>query len=113
MEAVAERGAVRGDVDSDQTPSRSGLLACRTETHQQLLAGELHIGELLEPSPQPFQLAAAHRAFFGNRTGALGKDVELAVLRQQLDLHTRPGVLPGRGDKRLFQPGQAPLWRAD
>jgi hypothetical protein len=48
---------------------------------------------LLEPSPQPFQLAAAHRAFFGNPIGALGEDVKLAVLRRQLD----PGLRRGSG----------------
>jgi hypothetical protein len=35
-----------------------------------------------------------HRPLLGNPVGALGEDVEFAVLGQQLYLHARPGVLP-------------------
>src|SRR6267154_6326552 len=51
IEAIAECGAVRSDLDCDETPSRPGLLARGTEPHQQLFATELHAGQLLEPSP--------------------------------------------------------------
>src|ERR1700693_1948025 len=61
---------------------------------------------LLEPSPQPFQLATAYRPFLGNPVGAWGEEIELAVLWQQLDLYARPGVVPGLVDKPLLQPGQ-------
>src|SRR5882762_7114918 len=51
IEAIAECGAVRSDLDCDETPSRPGLLARGTEPHQKRFATELHAGQLLEPSP--------------------------------------------------------------
>src|SRR5580693_6146048 len=42
IEPIAERGAVCGDLDRDQTPGGAGLIARGTEFHEQLLARERH-----------------------------------------------------------------------
>jgi len=56
---------------------RQAVRACLrgAEPHQQLLAGQLHAGELFEPRPQPFQLAATDRPLLGNPVGALPEDI--------------------------------------
>src|ERR1700745_533420 len=83
---------------SDQKRRRNG--AARPTRHDDsprrpnILTRRLNLtvpGQLLEPSPQPFQLATAYRPFLGNPVGALGEDIELAVLWQQLDFDSRPG----------------------
>ena len=89
------------------------LLARGAEPHQQLLAGQLHAGELFEPRPQPFELATPDRSLFGDPVGALREDIKLGILGQELNAHPRPGVLPRFGDQSLLQPGQPPLWGAD
>jgi hypothetical protein len=58
-------------------------------------------------------LPPTDRALFGDTVAALRKDVELAVLRQQLDLDTGPRLLPRFVDQMLLQTGQATLRRAD
>jgi hypothetical protein len=60
-----------------------------------------------------FSWRAADRPFLGDAVGALGEDIEFAILGQEFDLHTRPGVVPGLIDKRLLQPGQPPLRGTD
>ena len=112
IEPVAERGAVRGDLDHRQTPGDARLIARGAEFHQQLLARQLHGGELLEPRPQPLQLPPPHRTLFSDAVAALGQDVELALLRQQFDLHSGSRLLPRLGDQRLLQARQATLRRA-
>jgi hypothetical protein len=67
---------------------------------------------LLEPSPQPLQLPPPHRTLFGNPGPALGKDVELISLRQELDPDTGPRLLPRFVDKMLLQTRQAAFRRA-
>src|SRR5438105_8921543 len=84
IELIAERGAVCGDLDRDQTPGGAGLIARGTEFHEQLLARERHCRELPEPGPQPLQLPPPHRTLFGDAVAALGKDIEFTLLRQQL-----------------------------
>ena len=74
------------------------LLARGAEPHQQLLAGQLHAGELFEPRPQPFQLAAADRPFLGDPVGAVGEDVEFAILGQKLHVDAGPRLVPRLGE---------------
>ena len=97
IEAIAEGGAVGGDLDRDQTPGGAGLIARGAELHQQLFAREHHCRQLLEPHPQPLQLAPPHCPLFGDPITALGQDVELAFLRQQLDLRAGSRLLPRLG----------------
>ena len=82
IEAIAEGGGVCGDLDDRQTPGHAGLIARGAEFHQQLLAPQLHRRQLLEPRPQPLQLAPPHRPLFGNPVATLRQDVELTLLRQ-------------------------------
>src|SRR5580693_3079575 len=112
IEAIAERSAVSGDLDHRQAPGDAGLIARGAEFHQQLLARRLHRRELLEPRPQPLQLAPPYRPLLGNTVAALGQDVELALLRQQLDLDAGSRLLPRLSDQMFFQTRQATLWRA-
>jgi hypothetical protein len=112
IEPIAERGAVCGDLDRDQTPGGAGLIARGTEFHQQLLARERHCRELPEPGPQPLQLPPPHRTLFGDAVAALGKDIEFTLLRQQLDLHAGSRLLPRLGNQMLLQTRQATLRRA-
>ena len=109
IEAIAERGAVCGDLDYRQAPGHAGLIARGAEFHQQLLARDLHRRELLEPGPQPLQLAPTDCPLLGDAVAALGQDLQLALLRQQFDLHTGSGLLPRLGDQLLFQTRQATL----
>ena len=99
VEAIAEGGAVCGHIDNDQAPGDARPIARGAEFHQQLLARHLHCRQLLEPRAQPVQLAPPYRPLFGNAVAALGKDVELALLRQQFDLHTGSRLLPRLGDQ--------------
>src|SRR5207244_2046305 len=112
IEAIAERSAVCGDLDHRQAPGDAGLIARGAEFHQQLLARQLHRRQLLEPRPQPLQLAPPYRPLLGNTVAALGQDVELALLRQQLDLDAGSRLLPRLSDQMFFQTRQATLWRA-
>ena len=82
------------------------------ELHQPFFARDFHGGDLLEPLPQPFQLPPPHRAFLADPIGALGEDVEFAVLSQKLDLDALPRVLPGFFQQVLLQPVQASLRRS-
>jgi hypothetical protein len=109
IEPIVERGAVCGDFNDDQAPGAARLIARGAELHQQLLARDLHHRELLEPSPQPLQLAPTDCPLLGDPVAALGHDVELALLRQQLDLYAGSRLLPRLGDQMLFQTRQATL----
>ena len=93
IEPVAERGAVCGHLDHHQAPSFAGLIARCAEFHQQFLARQLHGGELLEPGPQPLQLPPTDRPLLGYAIAALCQDIELPLLRQQLDPSLRWGRL--------------------
>jgi hypothetical protein len=53
IEPIAERGAVRGDLDHRQAPGGTGLIARGAEFHQQLFARQLNRRQLLNPRPQP------------------------------------------------------------
>src|SRR5712692_487157 len=66
IEPIAERGAVCGDLDHGQAPSDARLIARCAEFHQQLLARQLHGRELLEPGPQPLELALPYSPLFGD-----------------------------------------------
>src|SRR5690349_22266614 len=94
VEAIAERSAVCGDLDHRQAPGDAGLITRGAEFHQQLLARQLHRRQLLEPHPQPLQLAPPYRPLLGNTVAALGQDVELVLLRQQLHLDAGSRLLP-------------------
>jgi hypothetical protein len=48
IEPIAERGAIRGDVDSDQAPRRWRLLPRGAELHEQLFTRQPHCRKLLE-----------------------------------------------------------------
>src|ERR1700681_874099 len=63
--------------------------------------------------PQPFQLSSPHCPLLGDAVGAVGKNIEFAVARQELDPDPRPGLLPGLREEVLLQSGQAALGRAD
>src|SRR5437016_6137715 len=95
-----------------KAPGAAGLIARGAELHQQFLARQLHGGELLEPGPQPLQLAPADRPLLGYAIAALCQNVELAFLRQELDLHTGSRLLPPLSDEMLLQARQAALRRA-
>src|SRR6202030_868049 len=112
IEPIAEGGAVCGDLDHDQAPGAARLIARSAELHQQLLARDLHPRELLEPGAQPLQLAPTDCPLLGDAVAALGQDVELALLRQQFDLHAGSCLLPRLGDQMPFQTRQATLRRA-
>jgi hypothetical protein len=58
-------------------------------------------------------LSPAHRALLGDAVGALREDIELLVLREQLDLDAFARLAPGLGDQMLFQPVQPSLRRSD
>ena len=112
VEPIAEGSAVCGHLDHDQAPGFAELIARRAEFHQQFLARQRHGRELLEPSPQPLQLPPPDRALFSDPVQALGEDVELITLRQELDPDTRPRLLPWFVDQMLLQPRQAAFRRA-
>jgi hypothetical protein len=101
IEAIAEGGAACGDLDYCQAPGGAGLIARGAEFHQQLLAGQLHRRQLLEPRPQPLQLTPPDCPLLGDTVTALRQNVELALLRQQLDPSLRWGRLsmPGRASR--------------
>src|SRR6516162_3534473 len=82
VEPIAERSAVCGDLDRHQAPGDARLIARAAEFHQQLLARDLHRRELLEPGPQPLQLAPTDCPFLAGPVAALGQDVEFTLLRQ-------------------------------
>ena len=112
VEPIAEGSAVCGHLDHDQAPGFAELIARRAEFHQQFLARQRHGQELLEPNPQPLQLPPSHRTLFGDPVQALGKDVELISLRQELDPDTGPRLLPRFVDQMLLQTRQAAFRRA-
>jgi hypothetical protein len=60
-----------------------------------------------EPLPQLFELVSAHRAFLGAAIATLRKQIEFAILRQQLDLHARSHFLPWLGEEIPLQTDQA------
>ena len=103
---------MRGHLDIEQAPRRRRLGAGGTELHEQRLAFEVHRGDLLEPRPQPLQLAPAHGAFLVNAIAALGQHVQLLLLRQQLDIDAFTHGLPGQADQSSFHFGEPPLGRA-
>jgi hypothetical protein len=109
IEPIAECIAVCGHLDDDQAPGGAGLIARGAELHQQFLARQLHGGELLEPGPQPLQLPPTDRPLLGYAIAALRQDIELTLLRQQLDLHAGARLVPRLGDERLLQTRQATL----
>ena len=113
VETVGERRVLIVDLHLDEPPAGRILAARRAELHQQLFVRERHAGELFQPRPQPLELARAHRTFLGDAIRALGEHVQLAVLRQELDLHAGPGVLPGLEQQVLLQLRQAAFGRAD
>src|SRR5690348_1231664 len=84
---IAETGVLCGNLDLDQAPGGARLIARGAELHQQFLTRQLHRRELLEPRPQPLQLAPTDCPLLGDAVAALGQDVELALLRQQFDLN--------------------------
>ena len=51
IEREAQDGALGSDLDIDQTPGRPCSGACGAELHEQFLAIEVHVGDLLEPRP--------------------------------------------------------------
>jgi hypothetical protein len=74
IEPIAESGVLCGDLDRDQTPGGAGLIARGAEFHQQLFARQPHRRQLLEPRPQPLQLASSHRPLLGDAVAALRQD---------------------------------------
>ena len=112
IEAIAESGVLCGNLDRDQTPGGAGLIARGAEVHQQFLTRQEHRRQLLEPRPQPLQLSPPHCPLFGDAVAALHQNIELAFLRQELDLHAGSRLLPGLSDQMLLQARQAALRRA-
>ena len=96
----------------DQTPGGGRLGARRAELHQPFLARDVHLGELLQSRPQPFQLPPAHRALLADAVGALGEDIEFVVLGEQLDLDAFARLAPRLVDEMLFETGQAAFGRS-
>ena len=98
IEPIAERGVLCGNRDRDQAPDGAGVIARGAEFHQQFLTRQPHCRQLLEPRPQPLQLASPQCPLLGDAVAALRQNVELAFLRQQLDPSLRWGRLctPGR-----------------
>src|SRR5215813_11993650 len=112
IEAIAESGVLGGNLDRDQAPGGAGLIARGAELPEQLLAGERHCRELFQPGPQPLQLAPPDCPLLGDTVAALRQNVELAFLRQELDLHAGSRLLPRLSDQMLLQARQAALRRA-
>ena len=71
IEPTAESGVLCGNLDRDQAPGGAGLIARGAEFHQQFLTRQLHRRQLLEPRPQPLQLAPPHCPLPGLRRGRL------------------------------------------
>ena len=96
IESIVERGELGVDIDFDQTPSGRPFGFRLAELDQQLVARQIdgHSAQVFQARPKPLQLPAAHGALLGDPVEALREDIEFAVLRQQLDLHARPGFLP-------------------
>ena len=109
VEALPERGTVCRHLDDDQTPGFAVLITRRAELHQQLLAAERHVRELLEPGPQPLQLPPPDRPLLSDAVEALGEDVELAVLRQQLYLDPGTRRLQGSAIRRFSRRVRRPF----
>ena len=81
--AIERKGQLAGfviDFGLDETPDGGCLGARRAELDQPFLAGHVHVGELLQTRPQPFQLSPPHRALFVDAIGALSKDIEVRRL---------------------------------
>src|SRR5215813_14006874 len=79
IEAIAESGCLCGNLDRDEAPGGARLIARGAEFHQQFLTRQPHRRQLLEPRPQPLQLASPHCPLFGDTVAALRQDVELAL----------------------------------
>src|SRR6516225_4717168 len=76
IEAIAESGVLCGNLDRDQAPGGTGLIARGAEFHQQFLTRQPHRRELLEPRPHPLELALPHCPLLGDAVAALRQDVE-------------------------------------
>ena len=83
------------------------------EPHEQFLAFERHRGDLLEPRPQPLQLAPSHGPFLVDAVAALRQNVEFLLLGHELDVDAITHVLPGQADQRLLHLAEPPFGRAD
>ncbi len=95
-----------------QRPDPSGRLLRRPQFHQQgRVAGPLRV-QLLEPRPERLEFAPPHRPFLAHLGVTVHQHVELLFLREQFDLHARPGLLPGQLQPGRFQRTQASLGRA-
>ena len=77
------------------------------------LASERHRLELLEPRPQPFELALAHAALLGRAVGAVGQHVELLGLRHELDPHAGSGLAPRLVEETALELAQPSFRRSD
>ena len=85
----------------------------RAQLEQKVVALELlHPAQFLEPMPQGFELAPAHRPLLVHAVHALGQNVAFARLGQQFDLHARAHFLPGFVQELFLQPAQPSLGRA-
>src|SRR6266550_4871654 len=112
IEPIAESGLLCGNRDRDQAPGGVGLIARGAELHQQFLTCQLHRRQLLEPRPQPLQLAPPDCPLLGDAVAALRQNVELAFSRQKVDWHAGSRLLPRLSDQMLLQARQAALRRA-
>ena len=94
LETVGERWLLIVHLDLKEPPA-GGVLAARGTG---FISSSLCVSVMPESCLsrlQPLELARGHCAFLGDAIRALGKHVQLAVLRQELDLHTGLGMLPG------------------
>jgi len=101
------------ELDVDEARGAGRARARGDELHQQLLARNLHGGDLPMPLPQPLQLPPAHGTFLGHPIETLGKDMEFAGLGRQFDLNALAGLLTRLIQQVLLQTVQASLGRAD
>jgi hypothetical protein len=106
IEPIAERGVLCGNLDRDQAPGGAGLIARGPEFHQQFLTRERHRRQLLEPRPQPLQLAPPHGPLLGDASTILIKGIsEPAVGESDIsnDVISDKGIDPGRYGSLRFQ----------
>src|SRR6516225_4537467 len=73
--------SVLADLYFDQAPARWILALGCPQLEQQCIASWRHLLEFFKPSPEFFELAPAHRAFFSYPIVAASQDIKLAFPR--------------------------------
>ena len=65
--------------------------------------------QLAQAPPQLLQASPTHGTFLGHALGALGQDIKLAIVLQELDLDRLAHRLPGPLEEGLLQAAEASL----